>query len=206
VRFAAPDTVAKVESWYNFPDSITSRIKRLEDDTEVVKSKKWPDPRWAESRIAANEKEIAAAKKNLADMRPNQLRRAQEELAGNEGNLVAVKAEIASGKARDLDRFEKEVENGNRAVAFYKKHLNDPIDAPLFSPEHHGIYDNYRETERYLKSIGGTDHVDKYGHRWIEVPVKGAKSPVKSGRVPMFSITGAAAPVGYNAVNEEPSK
>lgn len=68
-----------------------------------------------------------------------------------------------------------------------EKHLNDPLDAPLFSPEHHGIYDNYTELAGYLKNkLGGTEHVDKFGHTWIEVPTRGEKSPVKSGRMEMF--------------------
>lgn len=190
VRFADPDTVAKVEGW---PIATQDAIERIKD-AEAKLPKAGPESAKFLKDIIENNKEI------LKNVRQYRLEQAQEILASNEHNL-----NLALGTDQ-IEKYTKELENGKRMVAHYKKHLNDPIDSPLFSPEHHGIYDNYKDMEKYLKSIGGIDYVDTHGHRWIEVPVKGAKSPVKSGRVPMFSITGAAAPVGYNAVNEEPSK
>jgi hypothetical protein len=79
-----------------------------------------------------------------------------------------------------------------------------------FEKGHQGIYDNYKELEAYLKKIGGTPYTDKYGHGWVEVPTKGPQSPVKQGRVPLFSMTGApiatGAGAGYNAQQPEPRK
>jgi hypothetical protein len=213
VRFADPDTVAKVESWPDIVGSISARLKRLEGHVAKIKE---TNPQ--ETTLPQWEKEIAAAKKNLADLRPNQLKLAEEtrdrhvEQVAARKRLHAANPDLMDSRPLREARIEKtnlleeEIKSDELEVSHFKKHLKDPIDSPLFSRQHHGIYDNYKDMEKYLKSIGGIDYVDTHGHRWIEVPVKGAKSPVKSGRVPMFSITGAAAPVGYNAVNEEPSK
>lgn len=57
------------------------------------------------------------------------------------------------------------------------------------------------------KALGGAEYVDQFGHKWVEVKVKGASSPVKDGRVPLFNIAGAIAPAaatGYNATTKEP--
>ncbi len=197
VRFAAPDTVAKVEGW---PDATRDAIERIAD-AEAKLPKAGPESARFLNSIIDNDKDI------LKNVRKHRLEMAEQQVAYQEADLMS----IADGRSRRTKTdTEEELRKAKSVVEFYKKHLNDPVDAPLFNPEHHGIYANYKDMEKYLKSIGGTDYVDKYGHRWIEVPVKGAKSPVKSGRVPMFSITGAplatGVGAGYNANQQESSK
>jgi hypothetical protein len=70
-------------------------------------------------------------------------------------------------------------------------------------PEHQGIYDRYKkEVTNYLKSLGGKQVKDQYGHSWWEVPV----DPKKAKRTQLFSMGGAVAAGGaatYNADEEQ---
>lgn len=194
VRFAAPDTVAKVERWRNATAVAVGQIAAA----KAKLPKAGPESAEFLNSIIEKNKEI------LKYIRPNQLKLA-EETRDRHIEQLASREKFKDVSVENTKILEEEIKSDELAVNHFKKHLNDPVDAPLFSPEEHGIYDNYKDMEKYLKSIGGTDHVDMYGHRWIEVPVKGAKSPVKSGRVPMFSMTGAAAlGTGYNAPKQEP--
>jgi hypothetical protein len=72
-------------------------------------------------------------------------------------------------------------------------------------PEHQGIYDRYkREVTNYLKSLGGKQVKDQYGHSWWEVPVKPEQK-----RTQLFSMGGgggavaAGAAATYNADEEQ---
>ena len=189
VRFATPDTVAKVEGW---PNATQDAIARIKD---------------AESKLP---KATGGAAKQLLDIIANDkdiLKNVRETRLGMANDMVAeAELKLKTATDRDFDKYTEELAKAKTAVSHYTKHLNDPIDAPLFSPEHHGIYDTYKELETYLRKIGGTDHTDQFGHTWIEVPVKGDKSPLKSGRMPLFTLTGAAAPAAYNATPEDQSK
>lgn len=70
-------------------------------------------------------------------------------------------------------------------------------------PEHQGIYDRYKkEVTNYLKSLGGKQVKDRYGHSWWEVPVKPEQK-----RTQLFSMGGGAVAAGgtaaYNAEEAE---
>lgn len=70
-------------------------------------------------------------------------------------------------------------------------------------PEHQGIYDRYKkEVTNYLKSLGGKQVKDRYGHSWWEVPVKPEQK-----RTQLFSMGGGAVAAGgaaaYNAEDSE---
>lgn len=70
-------------------------------------------------------------------------------------------------------------------------------------PEHQGIYERYKkEVTNYLKSLGGKQVKDQYGHGWWEVPVKPEQK-----RTQLFSMGGGAVAAGaaatYNADEEQ---
>jgi hypothetical protein len=164
VRFASPDTVAKVEGW---PDAggLHDYILRDKQDLKLLESELEKEKEWSRNNPSAIPK------------------------GANSAEVWEAKITFRKNHLRDL---EEELEE---------------FKGKTYKPEHQGIYDNYKEIEKYLKKIGGTEYTDPHGHTWIEVPSTGPKSPVKDGRVPLFSMTGAplagGAGAGYNANQPE---
>lgn len=70
-----------------------------------------------------------------------------------------------------------------------------------FSPEHQGIYDRYRgDIEKFLKSLGGKEVKDDFGHSWIEVPTKVPESGPRGARAAMFGRADPSALIGLAAM------
>ena len=168
VRFATPDTVAKVERW---PEPRTNALSRIEKHKADIAELEW---------------QIARYKENIGN-------------ASHQGAVDGFSSKVKLAE-RDIKRHKDIIQNDEEII----KNLGPA----RFKKEHQGIYDNYKELDKYLRSIGGTSHTDKHGHSWIEVDVKNPNSPVKDGRVPMF----AAAPFAmgsatqYNTPNKEAAK
>jgi len=137
VRFASPDTVAKVEMWPDVRANAAARIAKREEEIRTTNE-------------AINYPENSPAEKRMYE--------------------------------RDLVRHEDLLEHDKKVL--------DSLGPTRFKENHQGIYENYKELEKYLKSIGGKEHTDKLGHTWIEVPSTGPKSPVKEGRIPLFTMSG----------------
>ena len=161
VRFATPDTVAKVEGWPEPRTDTLSRIAKRKERVEQLKR----DVEYLSSKYGPTSQQATSAKKSLEF---------DEDILAEDENIL---------KNLGPERFRK---------------------------EHQGIYDNYKDLEKYLKSIGGVDHVDPHGHTWIEVPVRGEKSPLKSGRTPLFTMAGGpvagGAGAAYNAKQQKDAK
>jgi hypothetical protein len=91
-------------------------------------------------------------------------------------------AEFENGDAtvEDLERFDhtpeslrEEIAKSEATIEWAKKKQGAAPEATLYAPEHQGIFDRYKkETEQFLRSIGGTVVKDKDGHEWFEVPVQ----------------------------------
>lgn len=105
-----------------------------------------------------------------------------EEIKENLKSAKALMAEFENGDAtaEDLERFDhtpeslaEEIRKSEATVEWAKKKETANPEATLYSPEHQGIFDRYKkETEQFLRSIGGNVVRDKDGHEWFEVPVE----------------------------------
>ena len=167
---------------------------RFATSDTVAKVEMWPEPRAnALSRIEKHKADIADLEWQIARYK---------EHIGNASHSGAVDGFSSKVKLaeRDIARHKDIIQNDEEII----KNLGPA----RFTKEHQGIYDNYKDLEKYLRDIGGTSHTDRHGHSWIEVDPKNPNSPVKNGRTPMF----AAAPFAmgsanqYNTPNKEAAK
>ena len=156
-------------------------VVRFADADTVAKVEGWPEVNAAERdrlRYA-----VEAQQRTVEETE----RLYESAKARNVDEDTMLRRELAMGSARatlrnlmaELDRA-----GGESTGRFYK--------------QYQGIYDRYnKEVTNYLKSLGGKQVKDEYGHGWWEVPVK-----PQQRRTQIFGMGAAAAgagAAGYNA-------
>ena len=160
----------------------TPSVVRFADADTVALVEGWPEVNVAERdrlryAVEAQKRSVEEAEKVYDAV---MARSADEDTVLRRGLAVANARETLSSLMAELKRA-----GGESTGRFYKKHQ--------------GIYDRYnKEVANYLKSLGGKQVKDEYGHGWWEVPVK-----PQQRRTQLFSMGGAAAAgagaAGYNA-------
>lgn len=161
VRFATPDTVAQVEGW-------ARDIYGAKAGTFTVSQ---PD----ESEIYG----YTAATYNATFIKPT----GKVVISNDEnGKPSFIQAEFArfNGSGRESGipvMLDVEIRSGTSALDDVFRQMQQELLAKgiakygeFYNPEHTGIYNRYRDIEKFLLSRGGQRVVDNNGVSWIEVP------------------------------------
>jgi hypothetical protein len=104
---------------------------------------------------------------------------AERRIAANE----AVLRDPGGSTPHDLQRTRNLIEHDKGLLA--------GLGPNRFTPEHQGIYNRYRDLEKFYKTLGGKEVTDSAGHTWYEVSTEPRAQGLSGNRVLTF---GAADP------------
>lgn len=171
VRFATPETVAKVEGW---PKQRPQEIVRLNRARQVLDS----------------------AEKALSDYEESTIKRDANALTGK-----PFSSEMRAAQKATIQRMKEDVDRADARWAEAAKAARGVEDTLKLSPEHQGLYDFYaKDVSKFLRQLGGREVIDAQGHGWIEVPTEGSPQLKAGSRSQMFGGVDARLIMGMAAV------